>query len=133
VSSQEKIEAFLASKRFAVVGASQDREKYGNKVLRVYLQNNREVVPINPTAAEVEGLAAYRDLASVPGTIDAVSIITPPAITERVVGDAIARGIKHIWMQPGAESQKAIQAAQAAGVNVIASGPCILVSLHYHE
>ena len=50
MSSQEKIKKFLAGKRFAVVGASQDREKYGNKVLRVYQQNNIEVVPINPTA-----------------------------------------------------------------------------------
>jgi predicted CoA-binding protein len=130
---QEKIEAFLANERFAVVGASQDRSKYGNKVLRVYMQNDRDVVPVNPTAAEVEGLPAYRDLASVPGTIDAVSIITPPAVTERVVDAAIARGIKHIWMQPGAESQKAIKTASDAGANVIAGGPCILVSLHYHD
>jgi predicted CoA-binding protein len=132
-TSQDKILSFLAQKRFAVVGASQDRSKYGNKVLRVYQQNDREVVPINPTATEIEGVVAYRDLASVPGPIDAVSIITPPTVTERVVEEAIARGIKHIWMQPGAESQKAIKAAEAAGANVIASGPCILVSLHYRE
>ena len=132
-TSQEKIDLFLANKRFAVVGASQDRAKYGNKVLRLYMQNDMEAVPINPTAEEIEGLKAYPDLASAPGTIDAVSIITPPAVTERVVQDAIARGIKHIWMQPGAESQKAIKAAADAGANVIASGPCILVALHYHE
>jgi predicted CoA-binding protein len=132
-TSQHKIETFLASKRFAVVGASQDRSKYGNKVLRVYIQNHREVVPINPTATEIEGLEVYRDLASVPGAIDAVSIITPPPVTERVVEDAIQRGIKQIWMQPGAESQKAIKSAEAAGVNVIASGPCILVSLQYRD
>lgn len=132
-TSHDKIQAYLANTRFAVVGASQDREKYGNKVLRAYVQNDFPVVPINPTATEVEGLKAYRDLASVPGTIDAVSIITPPAITERVVEEAIARGIRHIWMQPGAESQKAIMVAEASGANVIASGPCILVSLRYRE
>jgi len=132
-TSQDKIQSFLAQKRFAVVGASQDRAKYGNKVLRVYQQNDLEAVPINPTAAEIEGVLAYADLASVPGTIDAVSIITPPVVTEGVVEQAIARGIKHIWMQPGAESQKAIKTAEAAGASVIASGPCILVSLHYHE
>jgi predicted CoA-binding protein len=132
-TSQEKIESFLTNKRFAVVGASRDRSKYGNKVLRVYMQNDLEAVPVNPTATEVEGVPAYRDLESVPGTIDAVSIITPPAVTEHIVEDAIACGIKHIWMQPGAETRKAIQAAEAAGANVIAGGPCILVSLHYHE
>lgn len=130
---QEQIRVFLASQCFAVVGASQDRNKYGNKVLRCYLQNNLAVVPVNPTASEVEGLAAYPSLTSVPGPIDAVSIITPPKVTEQVVNEALARGIKNIWMQPGAESSPAIQAAEAAGANVIAGGPCLLVALRYHE
>jgi predicted CoA-binding protein len=133
VNEHEKIETFLAGRRFAVVGASQDRAKYGNKVLRVYLQNDRDVVPINPSATEIEGLTAYRDLASVPGEIDGVSIITPPAATERVVQDAVRCGIKNIWMQPGAESERAIQAAEESGANVIAGGPCILVSLRFRE
>jgi uncharacterized protein len=133
MTSQENIQSFLSARRVAVVGASQDRSKYGNKVLRAYLQNDYEAVPVNPTAKEVEGLAAFPDLASVPGTLDAVSIITPPPITEKVVQNAIDLGIKHIWMQPGAESQRAIKAAEAAGANVIASGPCVLVALRYRE
>jgi uncharacterized protein len=133
MSEQEKIREFLAGKRFAVVGASTDREKYGNKVLRVYQQNTLEVVPINPKADEVEGLKAYPDLASVPGPIDGVSIITPPKVTEHVVAEAVERGIKNIWMQPGAESAAAVEAAETAGANVISGGPCILVSLRYRE
>jgi uncharacterized protein len=133
VSDQDKIKTFLAGKRFAVVGASTDREKYGNKVLRVYQQNKLDVVPINPKADEVEGLNAYPDLASVPGEIDGVSIITPPKVTEHVVEEAAKRGIKNIWMQPGAESAAAIAAAENAGANVIAGGPCILVSLRYRD
>lgn len=133
MTEQEKITEFLAGKRFAVVGASTDREKYGNKVLRVYQQNNIDVVPINPKADEVEGLKAYPDLASVPGAIDGVSIITPPKVTEHVVAEAAKRGIKNIWMQPGAESAAAVAAAEGAGANVIAGGPCILVSLRYRE
>ena len=86
MTTQEQITTFLAGKRFAVVGASQDRSKYGNKVLRVYMQNKLEVVPINPTAAEVEGLTAYPDLASAPGEIDGVSIITPTPPNCRKVG-----------------------------------------------
>lgn len=133
MSSQENIKTFLSGTRFAVVGASQDREKYGNKVLRVYKQNNLDAVPVNPSADEVEGLRAYPDLASVPGTVDGVSIITPPRVTEQVVKQAISLGIKNIWMQPGAESTAAIDLAKHAGANVIASGPCILVALHYHD
>src|SRR5690348_7418164 len=131
MGTEQKIDDFLANKRFAVVGASQDRSKYGNKVLRVYQQNDLEAIPINPTATEVEGLAAYPNLAAVPGQIDALSIITPPSVTERVADEAIARGVQHIWMQPGAESDAAIHWAEAAGINVIAGGPCILVSLHF--
>ncbi len=133
MTEQDKINQFLAGKRFAVVGASTDREKYGNKVLRVYQQNKLEAVPINPKADEIEGLKAYPDLASVPGEIDGVSIITPPKVTEHVVVEAVKRGIKNIWMQPGAESAAAIAAAEAAGADVIAGGPCILVSLRYRD
>jgi predicted CoA-binding protein len=133
MSANDKIKKFLSGKRFAVVGASQDREKYGNKVLRVYIQNGLDVVPINPKADEVEELPAFADLASAPGKIDGVSIITPPAVTEKVVQQALALGIKNIWMQPGAESKVAIEVAEQAGANVIAGGPCILVALHYHD
>jgi predicted CoA-binding protein len=129
----DPIKSFLTGKRFAVVGASANREKYGNKVLRVYQQNQLDVVPVNPAGGPIEGLESFADLASVPGTIDGVSIITPPAVTEKVVDQAIELGIKHIWLQPGAESARAIAAARAAGANVIAGGPCVLVALRFHE
>ena len=133
MTEQEQIEQFLAGKRFAVVGASKDRAKYGNKVLRAYLQNNRDAVPVNPGADEIEGVKAYRDLASVPDGIDGVSIITPLAVTEKVVEQALGRGIKQIWMQPGAESESAIAAAKEVGANVIAGGPCVLVTLRFRD
>ena len=125
------IPPFLAGSTFAVVGASQDRSKYGNKVLRCYLQHGRKAYPIHPTAVEIEGLQAYANLSALPETVDGVSIITPPAITEWVVEEAIRLGIRHLWMQPGAEHEGAIQRAQASGMNVIAGGPCLLVVLGY--
>jgi predicted CoA-binding protein len=124
---------FLAGDRFAVVGASTDRSKYGNKVLRSYLQNGRTVYPVNPKAAEVEGLKAYPDLRSLPESVHGISIITPPAITEQVVNEALALGIRHIWMQPGAESDAAVEAARAAGANVIPGDACVLVVQGYTE
>src|SRR5262245_64889318 len=119
MSSLDPIKSFLAGKRFAVVGASRDREKYGNKVLRTYQQNNMEVVPINPSGGDIEGLPSYPDLASLPEPVDGVSIITPPKVTEKVVEQAVALGSKHIWMQPGADSEKAIEIAEQTGANVI--------------
>jgi predicted CoA-binding protein len=133
MTEQERIRQFLAGKRFAVVGASQDRSKYGNKVLRAYLQNGKDVVPVNPTADEIEGLEAAADLTSVPGSVDGVSIVTSPKVTEQVVKQAIALGIKHIWMQPGAESDEAVKLVESSGANVLAGGPCVLVALRYRE
>ena len=130
---QNKITSFLAGRRFAVVGASKDRAKYGNKVLRAYQQNNFEVFPVNPNADEVEGLRAYADLKSLPGTIDRVSIVTPPDTTEKIVEQAVELGVRNIGMQPGAESEQSVMHARRAGANVIALGPCILVALRYHE
>lgn len=128
-----RIHSFLASGPFAVVGASTDRSKYGNKVLRCYQQHGHEVFPINPKAAEVEGLKAYPSLAALPVKVRAISVITPPAATEQVVREAASAGVTHIWMQPGAESDEAIRTAEAAGMSVIADGPCLLVVLGYHD
>ena len=132
-SETERIQAFLKSGPFAVVGASTDRSKYGNKVLRCYQQHGREVYPINPRAPEVEGLKAYPSLAALPVPVPAISVITPPAATEQVVRQAHAAGVKHVWMQPGAESDEAVRAAEALGMNVIAGGPCLLVVMGYSE
>ena len=133
MDTDEQIAQFLNGAPHAVVGASQDRTKYGNKVLRVYQQNGREVYPVNPSADEIEGLEAYPDLASLPVAVHGISVITPPKITEAVVRQAAELGIQHIWMQPGAESDEAIELATQHGMNVIAGGPCILVVMRYQE
>jgi len=130
---QQRIDAFLAGRRFAVVGASTDRAKYGNKVLRAYKQAGRDVVAINPKANEVEGVPAFPDLQSLPEAVDAVSIITPPAVTEKIVEQAAEQGIRHVWMQPGAESDRAVELAAEHGMNTIAGDACVLVTLGYRE
>ena len=123
----------MAGGPYAVVGASSDRDKYGNKVLRAYQQRGMEVYPINPRATEIEGLKAYATLSDVPVKLRAISVITPPAITEHVVEAAAAAGVRMVWMQPGAESNEAIRKAEALGIEVIAGGPCFLVLAHYRE
>ena len=127
------IEAFVAGKVFAVVGASNDRWKYGNKVLRCYLQNGRRAIPVNPNATAVEGIAAVPDLASLPEPVHGASIITPPEVTEEIVEQAAKAGVTRLWMQPGAESDRAIERAEALGLSVIAGGPCVLVALGFRD
>ena len=130
-SIESRIQAFLEAGPFAVVGASSNREKYGNKVLRCYQQHGLEVFPINPNVPEIEGLKAYPSIEALPKAITGLSVITPPRITEAVVQEAIQAHVKRIWMQPGAESMAAVEAAEAAGIEVISGGPCLLVVLGF--
>lgn len=132
-SVDDLIQDFLTSGPYAVVGASTDREKYGNKVLRAYLQSGRDAWPINPKSNEVEGRPAFADLRSLPAVPRAISVITPPSVTEKVVEEAAALGVQFVWMQPGAESPEAVRKAEAAGMGVIADGSCLLVVAGYRE
>jgi len=129
----EQIDTFMDADAFGVVGASSKPHKYGNKVLRCYQQNQHTVVPVNPVEEEIEGLACVASVTELPDQVSSISIITPPQVTEQVIEHAIARGVKNVWMQPGAESAQAIAACEAAGINVIADGSCVLVVLGYHE
>jgi predicted CoA-binding protein len=125
--------AFFSSPAFGVAGASTNRDKFGNKVLRCYQQNDRKVYGINPRATEIEGAPCVASVADLPVDVQSISVITPPAITEQVVTEAIARGIRNIWMQPGAQSPRAVEECRKHGVNVIADGSCILVVLGYND
>ena len=128
-----QIELFLAGSPHAVVGASANRNKYGNKVLRAYLQNGRAVYPVHPSASTVEGVPAYPDLQSLPVPIYGVSFITPSTITEQIIEQAVALGIQHLWMQPGAESTRAIEIAASQQINVIGGTGCVLVALGFQD
>lgn len=129
----EKIQQFFTSPAFGVVGASKNREKFGNKVLRCYQEHKKEVIPVNPNETLIEGLAAVRNVENLPPNVKSISLITPPPVTEKIVAEAIKKGIKNIWMQPGAENSAAIQLCEQNNVNFIAGGPCILVQLGFSD
>lgn len=123
------INEFLAAKTYAVAGASNRQHKFGNQVFRALLAAGRETYPLNPAQNEIEGHQAYPSIAELPIVPEALSIVTPPDVTRKVVFDAIQAGVKHIWMQPGAEDGQASELARQAGINVIDDGSCILVAL----
>lgn len=129
----QQVDTFLEAPRFAVVGATTVRSKYGNMVLRCYMQNGREVVPVNPRGGEIEGLDAVTSLREIDDPATAVSVITPPAITLKVLEDAAAVGIRQVWLQPGAESDEVIARAEELGIDLIHSGPCLLVVLGFRN
>lgn len=133
MTTVDPIARFLASPAFGVVGASPARHKYGNKVLRCYLQHGRRAIPVNPREDSVEGIECVDGVADLPPDVKSISVITPPAVTERVVEEAARRGIENVWMQPGAESDAAVATCRRAGINVIADGSCVLVVLGYRD
>ncbi|SEA00534.1 Predicted CoA-binding protein [Desulfuromusa kysingii] len=130
---EKKIEQFFASPAFGVVGASANRDKYGNKVLRCYQQNKLQAIPVHPIAEQIEGEICVNSVSLLPAKVQSLSIITPPQVTEKVVEQAAGHGIKNIWMQVGSESPAAIQYCEEQGINVIADGSCVLVVLGYHD
>ena len=130
---QTLIETFLASPAFGVVGASADPHKYGNKVLKVYQQKGLKAIPVNPKEQEIEGVACVASVLDLPPEVQSISVITPPHVTEEVVELAARKGIRNIWMQPGAESDAAVAACKRHNIKVIADGSCILVVLGYRH
>ncbi|KAH8107685.1 NAD-P-binding protein [Cristinia sonorae] len=121
---------FLASPRFAVVGASKDQTKFGTKVLKWYQARNKDVTPVHPKEDELEGVATIRALTGLPKpTETSVSIITPGKITLGLLEQAKALSIPALWLQPGAEDASVIQYIQDNDLSdkVIYGGPCILV------
>jgi len=133
MSMQKQIDRFLASPSFGVIGASANRHKYGNKVLRCYQQNGRSVVPVNPNEPEIEGVPCVAAIGGLPAEVKSISMITPPSVTAQLVPLAIEKGIESIWMQPGAEHPDAVALCRERGINVIADGSCLLVVLGYHD
>jgi uncharacterized protein len=129
----QQIDIFLAAPAFGVAGASTKRHKYGNKMLRCYLQHSRIVVPINPHETEIEGVACVATIAELPAEVKSLSIITPPSVTVLLVKQAIEKGIANIWMQPGAEHPEAVALCRKRGINIIADGSCLLVILGYDD
>lgn len=133
MGTREQIDLFLQSKAFGVVGASIDRHKYGNKVLRLYQSKNMRVIPVNPREHEIEGIQCVASIMDLPDDVESISVITPPKVTEQVVDMAARKGVKNIWMQPGAESVAAVETCRKSGINVIADGSCILVVLGFRD
>jgi len=115
------------SKVVAVIGASNNRHKFGNRAVRAYLQSGYTVVPINPHEAAVEGIAAFASVLDVPGAIDLASFYVPPEIGEHVIEEVARKQIPEVWLNPGAESDALIARARSLSVKPIVA--CSIVAL----
>jgi len=111
----------------AVIGASNDRSKFGNRAVRAFLRQGSTVVPINPHENEVEGLRAYKSIRDVPGSIDMASFYVPPDVGLQVIEDVAKKGVAEVWLNPGAESERLIRRAQALHIEPIIA--CSIVAI----
>lgn len=115
------------AKVVAVVGASSDRNKFGNKALRAFKAEGFTVIPINPNEREVEGIKTFPSVLDVPHAIDMATVYVPPEIGERLIAEFAEKRIPEIWINPGAESEALLRDAKARKLNVIAA--CSIVGI----
>ena len=114
-------------KTVAVVGASNNRSKFGNKALRAYQAEGYAVIPINPHETEVEGIRTYASVLDVPGAIDMATVYVQPEVGLALLEEFEKKGIPEIWVNPGAESEALLAEARRRRLNVIAA--CSIIGI----
>lgn len=106
-------------KTVAVIGASNDRHKYGNKALRAFASRGHTVYAINPNEKEIEGHKAYASVLDVPGPIDMATVYVQPEVGVRVMDDLKKKNIAEIWLNPGADDDAVVARAEELGLKTI--------------
>jgi len=114
-------------KTIAIMGASADRNKFGNKAVRAFVQSGYTVWPVNPKETTIEGLPAFGSLAGVPGRPNLISVYLPPPVLLKMLADIAAKGCDELWLNPGTESPEVLAEAERLGLNVIQA--CSIVGI----
>jgi predicted CoA-binding protein len=124
---QDLIKEFMAQKKFAVVGATDNPKKYGNQIIRNLKKRGYQVYPVNPKTKIIEGLICYANLVEIPLQVDVVDFVVPPEVTEEILKQCKQLGLKRIWLQPGSESKKAIDFCNKNNMRVVHS-VCVMMN-----
>lgn len=111
----------------AVVGASADRHKFGNKALRAFRAQGYTVIPINPHETVVEGERAYASVLDYPGEIDEATVYVRPSVGVGLMSELARKGIKKVWLNPGADAPAVIASARAAGLRLVVA--CSIIGI----
>lgn len=124
---QDLIKEFMAQKRFAIVGATDDAKKYGHQIFKNLKSRGYKVYPVNPKLRELKGVKCYPSLADIPVKVDVVDFVVPPEVTEVILKECKRLGLSRIWLQPGSESEAAIAFCHENNLNVV-HGVCVMLS-----
>lgn len=109
----------MNQKTIAIIGASNDQNKFGNKAVRAFRQQGYEVFPVNPKEEIVEGLRAYKSISEVPVRLQMISVYLPPPVLLKVLPDIAAKGCDELWLNPGTESDEVLAEAERLKLNVV--------------
>jgi acyl-CoA synthetase (NDP forming) len=111
----------------AIIGASSHREKYGNKALRSHIAQGHTAYPVNPNEAEVEGLATFKSVQDIPGPVDRALLYVPASVGITVLEDIAQKGIRDVYVNPGAESDELLARGEELGLNMIQA--CAIIAI----
>jgi predicted CoA-binding protein len=126
MTAKSAVDDFIAQRKLAVVGVSRKGNKFGNLAFKELKTKGYQLYPVHPQAASIGGERCYPSLGALPEPVGGVLVVVPPGETEKVVRDAVAAGIRRVWLQQGAESPEAIRLCQEYGISAV-HGECILM------
>ena len=107
------------TKTVAIIGASSNRSKFGNKALRAFEKQGFRVIPINPNEAEVEGHRTFASVLDVPDPIDMATVYVPGHVGVRVMDDLAKKGVPEVWLNPGADDDAVVARARQLGLKTV--------------
>ena len=102
----------------AIIGASSDRSKFGNKAVRAYAAAGHKVFPVSLKEKEIEGMRCYADIRDIPDRIDRVSVYTPPSVTYKLLDGIAEKKVREVYLNPGAEDEATVRKAEGLGLNI---------------
>ena len=114
-------------KTVAIIGASNERSKYGNKSVRAHVRQGYTVFPVNPKESQIEGIPAFKTISDIPLRPERVSLYLPPPLVLKILPDIAAKGCDELWLNPGTESGEVLAEAERLGLNVIQA--CSIVDI----
>ncbi len=116
-------------KSVAVIGASNDRAKYGNKAVRAYLRNGFQVYPVNPKVETVENLRTFKSILDIPGEVDRATLYVPPKVGLKIIQEIAQKGVKELYVNPGAESDELLEKARELGLKPVLACSIMAIGL----
>lgn len=120
-------EMMLEKKVWAVIGANENPEKYGNMIFRKLLSRGYTVYPVNPLRESVEGHKCYKDLSSLPEVPEVLDMVVSPKRGMPIIAEAARLGVRNIWLQPGTFDDALLALIEEKGLTAVQA--CVLVAL----